>query len=69
MDSSSSSSSAVGMKEEEERPHVLVVDDSLIDRIIMEKLFTNSACKGILFLNCVCCHFVYNMLSFISFNH
>ncbi|KAI3749800.1 hypothetical protein L2E82_20416 [Cichorium intybus] len=43
----STSSSTVGMKEvkEEERPHVLVVDDSLIDRKIMEKLFTNSACK------------------------
>ncbi|CAI9300959.1 unnamed protein product [Lactuca saligna] len=40
-----SSSTTVGMKEEEERPHVLVVDDSLIDRKIMEKLFTNSACK------------------------
>nr|GEV75034.1 two-component response regulator ARR17-like [Tanacetum cinerariifolium] len=33
-----------GVKEDE-RPHVLVVDDSLIDRKIMEKLFTNSACK------------------------
>ncbi|KAK9065988.1 hypothetical protein SSX86_015390 [Deinandra increscens subsp. villosa] len=39
------SSSTAGMNEEEERPHVLVVDDSLIDRKIMEKLFTNSACK------------------------
>ncbi|KAL8261914.1 hypothetical protein R6Q59_025963 [Mikania micrantha] len=38
------SSSKVGMNEEE-RPHVLVVDDSLVDRKIMEKLFTNSACK------------------------
>ncbi|KAI3678585.1 hypothetical protein L6452_37883 [Arctium lappa] len=51
MDSSSSSSTGagggVGMNEvkEEERPHVLVVDDSLVDRKIMEKLFTNSACK------------------------
>ncbi|KAI3760346.1 hypothetical protein L1987_50740 [Smallanthus sonchifolius] len=35
----------VGGMEEEERPHVLVVDDSLVDRKIMEKLFTNSACK------------------------
>ncbi|XP_076892109.1 two-component response regulator ARR17-like [Bidens hawaiensis] len=39
------SSKTVGLKEEEEKPHVLVVDDSLIDRKIMEKLFTNSACK------------------------
>ncbi|MFS7964525.1 putative response regulator and transcription factor RR-A-type family [Helianthus anomalus] len=39
------SSTKVGMKEEEERPHVLVVDDSLVDRKIMERLFTNSACK------------------------
>ncbi|KAL4558448.1 hypothetical protein LXL04_036648 [Taraxacum kok-saghyz] len=47
MDSSSSVNRTVGMKEEveDERPHVLVVDDSLIDRKIMEKLFTNSACK------------------------
>ena len=37
--------------DEDERPHVLVVDDSLIDRKIMEKLFTNSACKGIVFLD------------------
>lgn len=44
-------SSKKGMKEEEEeiRPHVLVVDDSLVDRKIMEKLFTNSACKGIIY--------------------
>lgn len=38
------SSSKVGV-DEDERPHVLVVDDSSIDRKIMEKLFTNSACK------------------------
>nr|XP_043637775.1 two-component response regulator ARR17-like [Erigeron canadensis] len=48
---SSSSSSKIGMSsqlvnhEQDERPHVLVVDDSLVDRKIMETLFTNSACR------------------------
>ncbi|XP_071738001.1 two-component response regulator ARR17-like isoform X2 [Rutidosis leptorrhynchoides] len=42
MDSSSSSGRMNEMKEEI-KPHVLVVDDSLVDRKIMEKLFINSA--------------------------
>ncbi|XP_058200538.1 two-component response regulator ARR17-like isoform X3 [Rhododendron vialii] len=29
----------------EERPHVLAVDDSLVDRKLIERLLTNSACK------------------------
>ncbi|RXH85000.1 hypothetical protein DVH24_041768 [Malus domestica] len=31
---------------DDEKPHVLAVDDSLVDRKIIEKLLTNSACKG-----------------------
>ncbi|CAN6693174.1 unnamed protein product [Malus baccata var. baccata] len=31
---------------DDENPHVLAVDDSLVDRKIIEKLLTNSACKG-----------------------
>lgn len=31
---------------DEEKPHVLAVDDSLVDRKIIEKLLTNSSCKG-----------------------
>ncbi|XP_024927053.3 two-component response regulator ARR17 [Ziziphus jujuba] len=30
---------------DEEKPHVLAVDDSLVDRKIIEKLLTNSSCK------------------------
>ncbi|TQD72256.1 hypothetical protein C1H46_042208 [Malus baccata] len=30
---------------DDEKPHVLAVDDSLVDRKIIEKLLTNSACK------------------------
>ncbi|KAL6967825.1 hypothetical protein U1Q18_033635 [Sarracenia purpurea var. burkii] len=45
--SSSSSSSSKTMKglNNEERPHVLAVDDSLVDRKLIERLLTNSACK------------------------
>ncbi|CDP04042.1 unnamed protein product [Coffea canephora] len=32
-------------RESDERPHVLAVDDSLVDRRLIEKLFTSSACK------------------------
>ncbi|PWA93384.1 CheY-like superfamily [Artemisia annua] len=41
------SSSKVEMNEvkEDERPHVLVVDDNVVDRRITERLFTNSAWK------------------------
>ena len=31
----------------DEKPHVLVVDDSFLDRKIIERLLTNSSCKGI----------------------
>ncbi|XP_028068574.1 two-component response regulator ARR17-like [Camellia sinensis] len=39
------SSSSKGIKEKEERPHVLAVDDSLVDRKLIERLLTNYACK------------------------
>ncbi|GJT52550.1 two-component response regulator ARR17-like protein [Tanacetum coccineum] len=41
------SSSKVEMNEvkEDERPHVMVVDDNMVDRRIAERLFTNSAWK------------------------
>lgn len=29
------------------KPHVLAVDDSVLDRKIIERLLTNSSCKGI----------------------
>ncbi|KAH7537678.1 hypothetical protein FEM48_Zijuj03G0118400 [Ziziphus jujuba var. spinosa] len=45
--SSSSSSSSKGFTETGEQPHVLAVDDSLIDRKLIEKLLKNSSCKGI----------------------
>ena len=47
------SSSKVEMNEvkEDERPHVMVVDDNVVDRRIAERLFTNSAWKGIWFHN------------------
>ncbi|GMY10425.1 two-component response regulator ARR17-like isoform X1 [Fagus crenata] len=38
-----SSSSSVSMGDE--KPHVLAVDDSLLDRRLIEKLLTNSSCK------------------------
>jgi len=41
--SSSSSSASAG----DEKPHVLAVDDSLLDRKLIERLLTNSSCKGI----------------------
>jgi hypothetical protein len=43
---SSSSSSAKWVMENGEQPHVLAVDDSLIDRKLIEKLLKNSSCKG-----------------------
>ncbi|CAL5353286.1 unnamed protein product [Camellia sinensis] len=39
------SSSSKGIKKKEERPHVLAVDDSLVDRKLIERLLTNYACK------------------------
>lgn len=42
--SSPSSSSSASMGDEE--PHVLAVDDSSVDRKLIEKLLTNSSCKG-----------------------
>ncbi|KAA8533969.1 hypothetical protein F0562_031486 [Nyssa sinensis] len=41
----SSSSSSKGMMDHGDQPHVLAVDDNLIDRKIVEKLLKNSACK------------------------
>lgn len=44
--SSSSSSSSKGFMENVEQPHVLAVDDSIIDRKLIEKLLKNLSCKG-----------------------
>ncbi|KAL3530981.1 hypothetical protein ACH5RR_010303 [Cinchona calisaya] len=44
MASSSSSSSSRG-QDLDERPHVLAVDDSLVDRKLIERLLISSACK------------------------
>lgn len=44
--SSSSSSSWKGMMEQGNEPHVLAVDDNIIDRKLVEKLLKNSSCKG-----------------------
>lgn len=44
--SSSSSSSSSRGEEVDERLHVLAVDDSLVDRKLIERLLTSSACKG-----------------------
>ena len=30
----------------DEKPHILAVDDNLIDRKVIERLFINSTCKG-----------------------
>lgn len=43
--SCAAASMGLGWKDDE-KPHVLAVDDSLVDRKITEKLLTNSACKG-----------------------
>ncbi|CAN6569094.1 unnamed protein product [Malus baccata var. baccata] len=45
MEASSSSSSSKGFLANVEQPHVLAVDDSLIDRKLIEKLLTNLSCK------------------------
>ncbi|XP_075636027.1 two-component response regulator ARR17-like isoform X2 [Castanea sativa] len=46
MASSSSSFSSASMAMGDEKPHVLAVDDSLLDRKLIEKLLTNSSCKA-----------------------
>ena len=53
MESGSSSSSS--LMENLEQPHVLAVDDNLVDRKLIERLLKNSSCKGnkILWL-CIC---------------
>ncbi|PKI64889.1 hypothetical protein CRG98_014685 [Punica granatum] len=47
--SSSSCSSRLNSKSEhggDSRPHILAVDDNLLDRKLIEKLLLNSSCKG-----------------------
>jgi two-component response regulator (ARR-A family) len=44
---SGSSSSSNWVMESGDIPHVLAVDDSLVDRKLVEKLLRNSSCKGI----------------------
>lgn len=44
--SSGGSSSPKILMESGEQPHVLAVDDNLIDRKVVEKLLKNSSCKG-----------------------
>lgn len=44
--SSSGSSMASLMENGDQLPHVLAVDDNLIDRKLIEKLLKNSSCKG-----------------------
>lgn len=44
--SSSSWSSSNWVMESGDVPHVLAVDDNLIDRKLVEKLLRNSSCKG-----------------------
>lgn len=46
MDAAASSSSWKGMMEQGNEPHVLAVDDNIIDRKLVEKLLKNSSCKG-----------------------
>lgn len=43
---SAASSSTKGVMENVEQPHVLAVDDNLIDRKLIEQLLINSSCKG-----------------------
>ncbi|KAI7981242.1 Two-component response regulator ARR17 [Camellia lanceoleosa] len=47
----SCSSSSKVIMEKEERPHVLAVDDSLVDKKLIERLLTKSACKGYFFFH------------------
>lgn len=41
-----SSSSSKAFMDTGDQPHVLAVDDSLVDRKLIEKLLKNSSCKG-----------------------
>lgn len=43
---SAAASSTKGVMEIVEQPHVLAVDDNLIDRKLIEQLLINSSCKG-----------------------
>lgn len=43
---SAAASSTKGVMENVEQPHVLAVDDNLIDRKLIEQLLINSSCKG-----------------------
>ncbi|XP_057512513.1 two-component response regulator ARR17-like [Actinidia eriantha] len=43
--SSSTSSSSSSSSHNEERPHILAVDDSPVDRMLVERLLTNAGCK------------------------
>ena len=52
--------------EKEERPHVLAVDDSLVNRKLIKRLLTNYACKGISFFTCDC--FSLLIFFFLLFN-
>ncbi|PSS09559.1 Two-component response regulator like [Actinidia chinensis var. chinensis] len=47
MASSSSTSSSSSSSHNEERPHVLAVDDSPVDRMLVERLLTNAGCKAL----------------------
>lgn len=47
----------------EQEPHVLAVDDSLVDRKIVEKLLKTFSCKGTLFL-----FFLFFILHFLIFS-
>jgi hypothetical protein len=42
----SDSSSSKWVMENGDIPHVLAVDDNIIDRTLVEKLLKNSSCKG-----------------------
>lgn len=44
--SSSSASSSKAFMETVDQPHVLAVDDSLVDRKLIERLLKNSSCRG-----------------------
>lgn len=49
MDVSASFSVSNDVNESEQEPHVLAVDDSLVDRKIVEKLLKTFSCKGTLY--------------------
>lgn len=47
--SSSATASAATTNSESEQVHVLAVDDSLVDRKVIEKLLKITSCKGTIF--------------------